>query len=324
MNESERLRSFLALALLVTLVAVALLLELPDYTRLWRDLQNSGHALLFGTVAIAALTVTRYLLAGRLVGRLTPYLIAFALTVLMGAGVELVQLFSSRDSDLFDLLIDAVGAASFLGIHAIFDSSLTDIWSKQKRGLKVLTGTICVVMLLTAFTHPILQTVVWYKKSVNFPTLASFGSRWDRNFLHAQQATLDIVGAPKDWPTDHNRGVGKLTFSASEYSGLLVIEPCPNWSKFDYLCFDIFSESDSSLVLTLKIDDRDHNGDYDDRFNEAITVAPGINEYRIPLVQIQSAPEDRDMNLRQIAGIWLFASHPPEGLTIFLDDFHLE
>ena len=47
-----------------------------------------------------------------------------------------------------------------------------------------------------------------------------------------------------------------------------------------------------------------------------ITFAPGLNEFTIPLREIQMAPEDREMDLSAIRRLSLFAVEPSESFSL--------
>ncbi len=64
--------------------------------------------------------------------------------------------------------------------------------------------------------------------------------------------------------------------------------------------------------LVIAIYDAQHTNDYADRFNQAITISPGVNHIDIPLDDIRQAPVGQELDLSAIRAIRLFAISPRE------------
>jgi hypothetical protein len=63
--------------------------------------------------------------------------------------------------------------------------------------------------------------------------------------------------------------------------------------------------------LTLRIHDRLHNWEYEDRFNRQLVIAPSTRKIvGIPLQDIEVAPARRRMDMAAITSVMLFAWYP--------------
>ena len=86
----------------------------------------------------------------------------------------------------------------------------------------------------------------------------------------------------------------------------------------------IFSESDTSVSLTIRIEDFHHNGLYDDRFNRVFAVNPGAYKIVIPLDDVKNAPAFRKMDMSAISAFYLFAFKTKVNFAIYIDDIRSE
>ena len=109
-------------------------------------------------------------------------------------------------------------------------------------------------------------------------------------------------------------------------SGVSLAEFPGDWTGHQALEFSVFSPATDPLELVCEVNDREHRRrgyQYQDRFNRRLTVAPGWNDFTIPLEEIRTAPQAREMDLSQVATFQLFAVRLPQPRTIYLDQVML-
>jgi VanZ family protein len=305
-------------------VLLVLQIRLPADIQLWREIQNAGHVPLFGILALAILSLSRQLFHPLATTREFHYLIALVGTIVIGAVTELVQIFADRDADLYDLLRDTIGAVGFLGLYLSFDRHALAMrykWGNIGRRV-VQAGSLA--LLAVAFVPLIMWTTAYVYRAQAFPQILSFDSYWGNRFLILQDAELAITAPPQGWPILASSDVGSLTLRPAEYPGLMIQEPFPDWTGFEFLSFAIYSEMPTLIELVLRINDQHHNDAYEDRFNYRLTVVPGFNDFLIPLDKIRTAPADREMDMRRIAALALFAVRPQKTYTIKIDGIRLK
>ena len=106
---------------------------------------------------------------------------------------------------------------------------------------------------------------------------------------HTTQPAADPETAPESFP------------------GVTLEEPWPDWSRYRALVIDIVNPNDVEVLMTLRINDRQHNNRFADRFNRRLQLAPHQrSEIVIPLEEIARGPEQRAMDLSAIAKLMLF------------------
>lgn len=321
---NRQARSGLAVLAIIAVFAILEFVELPSHTHLWREIHNSGHAPLFGMMSLAILTLSWQFLRGRFSDRLTHYAIAFALTVSIGAGTELVQLFGPRDADLYDLLLDMLGSAGFLGIYLTFDNCLSDLHMRLRSIGKTVVRLVSLTLLFGAVLSPLLWGVTYLHRAQVFPLLCGFESVWETNLVDLDNAQLSAVPSPSGWTTSGGEMVAMLKIQPAKYAGFSLSEPFPDWRGYTDLRFEIYSELDSTIAALLRVHDSWHNNEYNDRFNQILEIKEGLNRFQIPLERIRTAPTKRRLGLGKIAGLQLYILNPTRELTLYVDDLRLE
>jgi hypothetical protein len=168
---------------LVTIAAVILLGCLPIHaqSRLSLEIENSGHALLFGLAAV--LLLRNYREGPR------PYLISFLFAVSAGVGLEFAQSLLGGDAEFQDIMRDAMGAGAFLGFAYTYSRTLT--FRK-----KTLLRSAAIALILIAFDSPLLTSIALARRWFAFPVVVDFGSQSERRFRSLIKARCAILSSP--------------------------------------------------------------------------------------------------------------------------------
>lgn len=315
-------RIFLALfaiGLLLWLLAVG---KPPRPTLFWKELYNLGHIPLFGLIALLALEVSRGLSARPASGPVTHYLAAFVMVALISLASEVLQLgVEGRQAEVQDAVHDLIGAICFLAIRSGFDS---DLWSEKampQRGF--LMGAAGLALFVAAWP---LIALGWHygMRAAAFPIIVDFDSRWQQPFIKAPRANLGRTEAPAAWRHRTGDMVSVIRFRHARWPGVTIREPYPDWSGKSLLRLQIYSPSDESVMLTLRIDDVAHNQEHKDRFNRTFSIEPGLNDLAVTLDDVRGAPAEREMDLRRMAQLILFTNRPREPFELLISDIWLE
>ena len=88
--------------------------------------------------------------------------------------------------------------------------------------------------------------------------------------------------------------------------------------------FTVVSDLDRPLRLVVRVHDRAHDQRFADRFNRSLVILPGLNRVAIPIDEIRRAPDRREMDLRYVRGIVLFAYRLTEPTHVYLGALRLE
>ena len=314
----------LQLIFFIPLILAMTFIDLPGNTKFLQELQNTGHTFAFGFAALFSLRLLRRANWIKSKSAWHQYIVVFCLCLFAGITVELLQLLTHRDADINDVVRDIAGIIAFLGFYSLIDRAIISPFRDNKTILLTSVAFTSIVMLVLALFPLSRLTYVYYQRHQAFPMLVDFESRWFNDFVTTTHAELAVVAAPDEWDQESGRSVARITLHQAKYPGFDFEEPPPDWSGFSNLNFKIFLTSPDEMALVIRIHDREHNQQQNDRFNHRIHIKHGENVVRIALESIRTAPAHRNMNMKEIAGVILFAVQPEKPLVFYLGNIWLD
>ena len=282
-------RRFLYLLILFVLAGLLLFVPLPIApTYAGRTLEDAGHTPLFFLVTIGVLIAMRdhpRFQGARL----------YALAALIGAGAgflsEVIQKPLARDASWDDVLADVVGVVLALAVYALFDRR-TRLPAWQRFGALVVALS-CVAIFLT----PVVRMARAYvHRNGQFPVIADFHSRIEKYWTLSFGVNREIVDDALE-----------VDLFADEFPGVSFHEPVPDWRRYRTLIIDLENPAAEPLHLGVRVHDRRHNFNFNDRFNRRYDLVAGERRtLRIALDDIRHGPRQRLMDMAHISDITLF------------------
>lgn len=296
--------------------------QLPGSSLLLGELQNFGHTLLFGVLALLVLCTYRAIAPANARHPLWAYLAAGTGCLLAGGAVEGIQALTGGDADARDVVRDLAGILIALCAGAAFDPRF--VRPPRLSARIVLLGIALVLAVSSSWP---LATLAWahYQRARAFPVIIDPAAAWSAHYLrhiHARQEGPDDVtacAAPAG-----SAGLSRLRLAPVRYAGISVIEPYPDWLGHEMLVFELYSVESVPFDLALRIHDARHDQDFSDRFNRRLTLKPGPNRFRIPLVEVRDAPAGRRMDMSNIAGVMLFLPDATGPVSFCMGTLRLE
>lgn len=287
-------RSAILLALLaIALPAVALLVSLPSKPVIYGVLNNAAHAPVFGLLSVVLLLLMR---------RFAPWPdwarfgSAFALAVAAGGAVELIQPMLGRGAEWRDLWTDTLGVSAGLAAAAFV--------SLPRRWLSALVFSIAAGV---AFWPVADASLAYWQRMRQFPTVLDFSSPSDWYFVRIRGADFETGLLPERWQLAQDPPSLRLRMTGGRWPGITHVEPQPDWRAHARLLLDLTNPADDPLTLTLRVHDRTHGNRANDRFNRTFTLPPATRTVLVvPLREIAAAPDRRELDLAEIAGLILF------------------
>lgn len=273
-------------------------------------LWNIGHIIYFALLP-------RYLfsLSGRMPQTFAGQLVAvFAMALLLGGAIEVIQAGSHRLSESGDLFRNCIG-----GMVALFFllPSRNVIPVKGRRCLQIFT----LFLVGTQFYLVFISFLDEYRVQKQFPVLSDFESELEKS---RWQGTADVSIVDKI-ATSGKRSL-RVAFGTDTYSGVKLFYFSRNWEGYKLFQFKIYNPDPEEISITCRIHDKEHvrgSQTFTDRFNRRFTVASGWHTIRIDMEDIRRAPEGREMDLTHIWAVGIFASRLPHPRVIYLDDVKL-
>jgi hypothetical protein len=316
--------AFLLLALVfVTGLLTVVFVQIPGNTLIWREIQNSGHTILFVIITLAFMVMIRPA-AATLDSLYGKYLIAVALLVSAAVLTELGQMLTHREPSLVDIVRNASGVLIGLGMYAFFDSGLTTLWGRRWRVGRIGILVYTALFLVLSLTPLLKLSYAYQQRNQAFPLISDFQSGWARQFIRLDQSVMTPISATYGKAAGVKHSVSQLELKPGLYPGISIREPFPDWSAYTYLTLVLHSPEADAFDMVLRIHDSQHNNDFYDRFNQVLAVTPGINRFQIPLLRVAQAPQNRMMDMERISGVMLFVSGLDKSLKIHPGTLRLE
>jgi hypothetical protein len=289
---AEAWRTIRLVALGVALLLLVLFAKVPRSTELAYQLHKLGHPTVF---AIIALIIVR-------LSKSAQYLRALAGVAIAGGVTELLQIPLERGASFEDIARDLIGATALL-------SGLW-LWRNWKagapsRGRRFQVAALFVLAIGLA-VGPLLWCLAAYiNRDRQFPVIASFESPFGTYFL-----TEDVRRERTHRQQDSTgRHVLHAVPGVERTAGVGLSEPYPDWRGYDFLVVDVTNPRHETLHLIVRVHDRSHNWESEDRYNGAFDVpAQRRSVLRIPLQLVQAAPRARAMDMSHIEGIAVFTA----------------
>lgn len=312
MSPGTRQRAAILLAL-PALLSLLLFVNIPG-DGLWRKvLLDASHGPIFAAIAVLLLLLQ----PGHVRDSCRAQVTAFAAAVAFGGLIEILQTLGHRPGSWFDLMTDAVGAATGLALWRWHRAAPARGRSQDGRAGRAWALAFALAGI-TIVAWPPLQAVQAYaRRAAAFPVIAGFGSVRDLTFVETQGAAAAVVELPAPWAQSPGERALRIVYREGEPRAVQIVEPSRDWRGHSILAVDLTNPGDSALRLTLRIFDAAHDMDYRDRFNLPVAVPPRTRTtVRVALAAVEAAPASRRMDLGRVADVMLFGQ-PRDGAGEF-------
>jgi hypothetical protein len=281
--------------------------RLPGDGPLLGPLQSAAHFPVFGLLAALIFVALRRFAWPSWQSGWRAYARTLVAMLVLSAVAEWSQHFTDRNASLGDVAVNVAGAVAVLCLLAVGDRQIAGVAQGRTRRLTLMLVPVVLAMLALLPVAATWATII--KRDADFPCLVCPESRLDVWRLEANGASAQLVRA------EGGRGTSlEIRLERGAFPGVSWEWPAPDWRGFDALVLELGNPGPEALALTLRIDDAQHDFRFTDRFNRPITLASGARHREcIPLSDIASAPEDREMDLSAVARLMLFAGAESQG-----------
>ena len=110
--------------------------QLPGDSLLWRELQNTGHTILFATITLIFMVIMRSVVPAAINRTLAGYAITGMAMFTVAVLTELGQQLTHREPSLSDLVRDMAGIVVGLGLYAYMDPRLNVVCKQHSQPIK--------------------------------------------------------------------------------------------------------------------------------------------------------------------------------------------
>lgn len=295
MSARNPLRRFASAPLPLWLAALAIVLtvifgDLPGEGQYMAVLQNGCHSPAFGVLSLISLA----LLAPYIRTPLARAAVTVTAMVLVGATTEGIQSLFGRDAEFEDVVNDLAGSLAVTGCWLYLQwRGRPDTRARVGRCLALLVSAAAVAYWLNPFWQ--CARAYWHRHA-EFPVLAEFHSERDLYFVSSSGTDTQLVGTAL-----------QADLATGLWPGFTLSELMPDWRGYHVLKVDLGNPGSTELPLRLRVSDRTHRGDTDDRFNMELLLPPETRRtLDIPLDEIEHSPRTRKMDMSQISQLIVF------------------
>ncbi len=318
----ESAKDLVAVVIIALLATMVVFTALPQSTEFLHVLHKTGHPLAFGLTSLLVLRLISTLDRSASSPAWMAYLAAFLLTVLLGAMTEIAQLFTHRNARAVDVLSDAVGALACLAGHAAIFADRTQL---KTTGLRLALWLVAVSASIVAMAPLIWCLSAYAYRDAMFPVILHNPSRLGLYFVSQDSDNTTVVPMPADGSEGSPGRALKVAIDRGAYPGVHFAEPYPRWSKYQSLVLDVTNPGATKLTLVVRVHDRAHNHEYDDRFNREFTIsAKSKTTIKVSLREIQHGPKRRLLDMDSIGGLMIFSLGSVPGGDFLITKVSLE
>lgn len=303
-NSNRRAYAAIAIAILLSTVFV----PQPGHPGIWlRSLFEWLHVPVFGLISLAVLSMTPTLWrTGQRFG------LALLGSLALGVLTEAAQIPMQRDASWEDLIADAAGAAGFLLLaYAI----------GRKPIVGVVSAIFATATLLWSASPLIAVTQALVHRNSQFPIIFNGDIDSEQTFVSGRNIQMKTRR-----PVTDDGLYTEVQVLRDKGMRIEIRDLVPDWSSYSDLNLRIELVGDLDLTLTVRIHDTLHRrGDqpHNDRFNQRLTLSPGMNSLTIPLRNVRSAPKGRSMDMTKIEALILYSEKSDAARSLNLFEINL-
>ncbi len=291
------------------LLLLLLLVPIPPVGKVMNSIGDMLHAPLF---AILAYTSFHLLRKHRAPSLLFTAVICLVVVSVFAALTECLQLFTGRTPSGQDLFTDICGVAVGVLVAVAV--------ATPRRRIRLALCLAAVALFTIAVSKPVAVLIDVARQRSEMPVLGSF-ERAGEDFRWAAKESSVL----RD-PTHVTSGSWSLRVDLRPgiYPGISLPLLPPDWSGFDSLLADVWLAGAESLRIVVKVTDRAHNNEHEDRFQRAVVLSPGANTIRIALAEVAAAPRNRQLDMQRVATLSFFTVRLKTPRTLYLDNVRLQ
>jgi hypothetical protein len=306
---------------IAALLSLLLFVSVPGQGLGYQVSLNASHGPIFAFVAVLVLLMLE---PAERSGTIA-YVNAFFVTVGLGILIEVLQTMAHRPGQPFDVMTDAAGAATGLGLWALVERRRGGAESRPADGRPWWPLAIALTGATLVAWPPLQAARAYAQRTAQFPTVAQFRDPRDLTFVTTDGAGVAIVDLPAPWARRVGERALRLGFDAGHAPAVQVLEPSPDWRGYAVIAADLTNPTDDEVGLTLRIHDTTHDWSHDDRLNLPVVLAPRARTtIRVALSEVQAAPASRPMDLGHIANVMLFGRPAERPGEIYVSRLWLE
>jgi hypothetical protein len=160
-----------------------------------------------------------------------------------------------------------------------------------------------------------LTMAAYIQRAALLPELVHLSSRLGRHFLVASEAHF----------VSTQGGALLVQPDRGHWPGISLEEVWPDWRDYSTLAIDLTNPGTQTFWIFVRIDDRRPDPQYKERYNQQFQLESRARRVlRIPLAEIESAPNGPAIDLAHMRKITLFEDGSTSNYAFYLNSLRLE
>lgn len=313
---------------ILALLSLLLFIRIPSGSEWMRVSLDASHGPIFAVVAM----LVAALLAGRRGSARASnwpdwplYVMALAISIVLGALIEFLQGFEGRPPSFFDVVTDTAGALAGLSVWTLATrpaAGEAPAAAGESPWPVVALGLAGIAFVLW---RPMHVAVAYANRAAAFPTIADFSTSRGLDFVTTDGVGAVIAEIPAPWAQTPGERALEVRYDAQHPPAVQVVEPQGDWRAFSVIAVDLTNAGPGELPLVFRILDTSHDWSHADRFNLPLVIPPRTRTtVRVALAAVEAAPATRRMDMARIANVMLFGRPPAAPGALYVSRVWLE
>lgn len=280
------------------------------------NLLHSLHGPGFALLSVAVF----WLLRGRFDG-LSRYVAAGLVTFALGMATEASQIPTERAPQIRDLVVNALGVVSGLGVLFLFDRQAQ---ASLLGAYRALVAAICIGAMSVAILPTLWLTYALAAQYRAVPGLLTFEHRWEKpTYTQPGSQPPDLLPPPAGWPAGGTT-IGHV-FEYGKWGILLNLRPYPDWRGYSRVSFVAASATGRAGDVGIAIRDLPPD-QYSEanRFYKTLVVNTEPRIFSISFEDIAQANVNRAFDFAHVDALIFSAATPGDNIVLLIDDIRLE
>ncbi len=236
--------------------------------------------------------------------------------VILGAGIELLQLLVGRAANVADFVLDLAGIGMALGL--VF-------WKGYKKSWGL--GLICGIALLLSAQLYFLPGLIMgsYQTRQAFPLISDFNNPQEHWLWHGTyDAAVDLI-LIDDSPTGEGMVLQLESGPPSKWPGAKMQHFPHDWSQYKTLKVDVrhVTENREQVPFSLRLDDFQSRLKLD-WASKSFIATNQWKTFSMPIDEPKVSHGDRSLNMEDLSHFLIFLSDKNDSTVIQVDNIRLE
>ena len=235
---------------------------------------------------------------------------ALPISIFLAFFTEFLQMFSARDSDLADVLLNCAGI------------SVTILWLTRKRHpykkIALCFISLVVFIILGKILYDLIKIeYAFHHYRASLPVIADFSNKID--LIRIQKLEDSEFQIVPHFSCNDNSSL-QINFTVTKYPGILFHKVTKNVEVYDYIEYMVSNPENDTLTLINRFDLKTTQNETFRQYHQQ-SIYPGFNRCEIPLAPVISNIKSENV---QFDKLYFFLKAPNQPHCLYIDNIRFK